>query len=177
MDPQKYIMGIFKDEDQAASVVTELARSPYELQQVHSPIPSHKLSHAMKQKKSMVGWFTLTGGVTGLISGFLLAIYCATQWNLIVSGKPVISILPFVIVGFEFTILFAVFGNIVGLLTQMDLPRYDGLQRYDPRFSGEHFGIVASCDPQQQEELMTLFTQSGGDVKVFNKGDDDDKLE
>jgi molybdopterin-containing oxidoreductase family membrane subunit len=49
-------------------------------------------------------------------------------------------LIPFVIVGFEFTVLFAVFGNVIGLLTCMRLPDYKGLDIYDPRCSGEHFG-------------------------------------
>jgi molybdopterin-containing oxidoreductase family membrane subunit len=178
MTPKQFIMGIFKDEDQAASVVTAVQTGPFELHQVHSPVPSHKLSHAMNQKKSMVGWFTLTGGIIGLVTGFLLAVYCASEWKLIVSGKPVLAYIPFTIVGFEFTVLFAVFGNVIGLLTQMDLPRYDGLNMYDARCSGEHFGIVAACAPEQQDALKTLFTESGGDVKVFNdNGDNDGKRE
>ena len=177
MTPKQSIMGIFKDEDQAASALTALAGGPFEVHQVHSPIPSHKLSHALKQKKSMVGWFTLTGGIIGLLTGFLLAVYCASEWRLIVSGKPVIAFIPFAIVGFEFTILFAVFGNVIGLLTQMDLPRYDGMKIYDPRFSCDHFGIVASCPPEEQEKLKTLFTESGGEVKEFSDGEDDDKRE
>ena len=177
MNPKQYIMGLFKDEDQAAAAVTAMRGSPFELHQVHSPIPSHKLAHVLQQKKSMVGWFTLTGGIIGLITGFLLAIYCASEWKLIVSGKPVLAYIPFTIVGFEFTVLFAMFGNVIGLLTQTDLPSYKGLKRYDPRCSGEHFGIVASCAPEEQEGLKTLFTESGGDVKVFNDGDDDGKRE
>ena len=177
MDSKKYIMGLFKDEDHAVSAVAAVQTSPFELHQVHSPIPSHKLSHVLKQKKSMVGWFTLTGGIIGLLSGFFLAVYCASQWKLIVSGKPVVAIIPFVIVGFEFTILLAVFGNVIGLLTRMDLPRYDGLKMYDTRCSGEHFGIVAACAPEDQEGLKTLFTENGGDIKVFSNGDDDDKRE
>ena len=177
MDSPTYIMGLFKDEDRAAAAVTALAESPFKLHQVHSPIPSHKLSHALKQKKSRLGWFTLAGGITGLITGFLLAVYCATQWNIIVSGKPVIAILPFVIVGFEFTILFAVFGNVIGMMTQMDLPNYDGLEIYDPKCTGEHFGVVASCDSSEQEGLKAIFSERGGDINVFNNGDDNDKRE
>jgi len=46
--------------------------------------------------------------------GNSLAVYTSLQWSLIVSGKPVAALVPYFIVGFEFTILFAVFGNIVG---------------------------------------------------------------
>ncbi len=168
MQGKKYIMGLFKDEDQVVSTLVALKETAYQFQRVHSPIPSHKIMAALDLKKSKVGYFTLVGGVLGLISGFALAIYCSTQWSLIVSGKPIISLIPFFIVGFEFTILFAVFGNVIGLLTQTRLPRFKGLAYYDPRCSGEHFGVLAACEPMQQDGLKNFFQQNGGEVKVFD---------
>ena len=168
MQGKKYIMGLFKSEDQVVSTLAALKESAYKFQRVHSPIPSHKIMAALNLKKSKVGWFTLVGGIFGLISGFALAIFCAVQWNLIVSGKPVISLIPFFIVGFEFTILFAVFGNVIGLLTQARLPNFKGMENYDPRCSGEHFGVLATCEPAQQDGLKDFFQQNGGEVKVFD---------
>ena len=168
MQGKKYIMGLFKDEDQVVSTLTALKASAYNFQRVHSPIPSHKIMAALELKKSKVGWFTLAGGIMGLISGFALAIFCSIQWNLIVSGKPIISLIPFFIVGFEFTILFAVFGNVIGLLTQTRLPSFKKMEYYDPRCSGEHFGVLAACEPGQTEGLKDLFQKSGGEIKVFD---------
>ena len=168
MQGKKYIMGLFKDEDQVVSTLAALNESAYQFQRLHSPIPSHKIMAALNLKKSKVGWFTLAGGIFGLISGFVLAIYCSIEWNLIVSGKPIISLIPFFIVGFEFTILFAVFGNIIGLLTQARLPSSKGMKYYDPRCSGEHFGVLATCEPMQQDGLKDFFQQNGGEVKVFD---------
>ena len=168
MQGKKYIMGLFKDEDQVVSTLTALKESAYKFQRVHSPIPSHKIMAALDLKKSKVGWFTLAGGILGLISGFALAIFCSTQWNLIVSGKPIISLIPFFIVGFEFTILFAVFGNVIGLLTQTRLPNYKEMEYYDPSCSGEHFGVLAACEPMEQDDLKAFFQQNGGEVKVFD---------
>jgi hypothetical protein len=168
MQGKKYIMGLFKSEDQVVSTLAALKETAYQFQRVHSPIPSHKIMAALDLKKSKVGWFTLAGGIFGLISGFALAIFCAVQWNLIVSGKPVISLIPFFIVGFEFTILFAVFGNMIGLLTQARLPGFKGMQYYDPRCSGEHFGVLATCEPMQQDDLKDFFQQNGGEIKVFD---------
>ena len=168
MQGKTYIMGLFKNEDQVVSTLAALKESVYKFERVHSPIPSHKIMAALDLKKSKVGWFTLVGGILGLISGFALAIFCAVQWNLIVSGKPVISLIPFFIVGFEFTILFAVFSNVFGLLTQARLPNYKGMANYDPRCSGEHFGVLAACEPTQQDGLKDFFQQNGGEVKVFD---------
>ena len=166
MPTKEYIVGSFRDEDQAVSAIEALRKSPWKLDRVHSPIPSHTIAKALKEKKSRVGYFTLVGGIIGFFAGFALAIYTAVQWNLIVSGKPVVAWLPFLIVGFEFTILFAVLGNVIGLVTQARLPEFESLKTYDPRFSGDHFGIVASCDEGEQQKLMDFLTNMGGEVKA-----------
>jgi molybdopterin-containing oxidoreductase family membrane subunit len=168
MGPERYLMGLFKDEDQVVATVNELKASTYTFHRVNSPFPSHKIMDALNLKKSMVGWFTLVGGMIGLVGGFALAIFTSVQWNLIVSGKPIVAIIPFVIVGFEATILCAVFGNILGLLTQMQLPSNKLMKYYDPRCSGEYFGVLASCDANQQNDLNNFFRQQGAEVRVFD---------
>jgi len=162
------VMGLFKTEGETVSAIYRLRDTEWSLERVHSPVPSHKISDALKLKKSRVGYFTLAGGVVGFITGFFLAIYTATQWNLIVSGKPVIALVPFFIVGFEFTILFAIFGNVVGLIQQTQLPGLKGLKQYDPRCSGEYFGILAACDAETLEGLKDFFQSKGGEVNVFS---------
>ena len=168
MGPERYLMGLFKDEDQVVATVNELKSSSYTFHRVNSPFPSHKIMDALNLKKSMVGWFTLVGGMIGLVGGFALAIFTSVQWNLIVSGKPIVAIIPFVIVGFEATILCAVFGNILGLLTQMRLPSNKLMKYYDPRCSGEYFGILASCEASQEEGLNDFFSKQGAVVRVFD---------
>jgi molybdopterin-containing oxidoreductase family membrane subunit len=169
MDPERYIMGLFRDENRVLSAIEGLKSSPYQFERVNSPIPSHKISAALKLKKSAVGWFTLVGGIVGFFSGFALAIFCSVQWNLIVSGKPIISLIPFVIVGFEFTILFSVIGNVIGLLTQTRLPSFKWFKHYDPRCSGEHFGVLASCEPDQIDGLRGFFQKLGAEVRIFDE--------
>lgn len=167
MPAKEYIIGSFRDENQAVSAIEALRKSPWKLDRVHSPIPSHRISNVLKEKKSRVGLFTLVGGILGFFAGFGLAIFTAVQWNIIVGGKPVVAWIPFLIVGFEFTILFAVFGNVVGLLTQARLPEFETLKGYDPRFSGAYFGIVASCGEGEKQDLMDFLSNMGGEVKGF----------
>jgi molybdopterin-containing oxidoreductase family membrane subunit len=161
-------MGLFKNEDTVVSAINELKQSSYEFIRVNTPIPSHKIMDALKLKKSRVGWFTLCGGILGFISGFALAIFTATRWNLIVGGKPIIAIVPFVVVGFEATILGSVFGNVLGLLTQTRLPSFRWFKYYDDRCSGEHFGVLASCQTGQEDGLTDFFKSQGAEVRVFD---------
>jgi hypothetical protein len=167
MATEAAVMGLFKDEASAVSAIEGIRDSSWSLRQVHSPIPSHKIADTLKLKKSKVGWFTLAGGITGFFTGFAFASFTALQWNLIVSGKPIIALVPFFIVGFEFTILFAIFGNIVGLIHQMQLPEFKGLKRYDPRCSGEHIGVLATCKAEEVDGLAIFFKNKGGEIRVF----------
>ena len=81
------IMGIFSSEDAAATAIDELRETPWTIERVHSPIPSHAIEHALELPRSRVGWFTLAGGIIGFFTGFLFAAFTATRWSLMVSGK------------------------------------------------------------------------------------------
>jgi molybdopterin-containing oxidoreductase family membrane subunit len=120
----------------------------------------------MGSPKSAVGWFTLAGGITGFLTGFLLAIFTATRWNLIVSGKPIVFLVPFFVVGFEFTILLAVFGNILGLISQTKLPRFIAQPTYHPSFSCDRYGILASCEAGREKELSRFFESKGARIEI-----------
>ena len=167
MARKRHIMGLFKSEDRVVDAINELNKSDYQFVRVNTPIPSHKIMDALKLKKSWVGWFTLCGGILGFIGGFALAIFTATRWNMIVSGKPIIAIVPFVVVGFEATILGSVFGNVLGLLTQTRLPSFRWFKYYDPRCSGEHFGVLAACEIEKEDGLKDFFQKQGAEIKAF----------
>ncbi|MEE9611354.1 MAG: DUF3341 domain-containing protein [Desulfatiglandales bacterium] len=164
---KKFVLGVFPDENKAVSAIKELESSPWKLDRVHSPFPSHKILEALKLKKSRVGYFTLVGGILGFFTGLGLSVYTVIQWNFIVGGKPIVAWFPFIIVAFEFTILFAVLGNILGVLTQARLPELQGLRQYDPRCSGDQFGIAISFEEGEQKKVEAFIQNKGGEVKVF----------
>jgi hypothetical protein len=163
------ILGLFAGEDQAADAILGLRQSRFTLERVHTPFPSHKIMDVLQLKKSKVGWFTLAGGITGFFTGFLLAAFTAARWGLIVGGKPVVALVPFFIVGFEFTILFAIFGNVAGIISLARLPRFKMQRRYDPRCSGNRFGVLASCPAPDQERLIAFFQEKGAEIKDFSQ--------
>jgi len=167
MPAETRLMGLFKDPDQVVEALKGLGGSPWPVVRVHGPIPNHKIAEALNLPKSKVGLFTLAGGIIGFFTGFLLAAYTSIQWNLIVSGKPIVALVPFFIVGFEFTILFSVFGNVIGLINIGGLPDWEGLVEYDPRCSGEYYGITAACDPARESELRQFFKERGAEVAAL----------
>jgi hypothetical protein len=170
-DERIKVMGVFSSPAQAAAAVRGLRETRFTLERVHSPIPSHALADALPLPKSKVGLFTLTGGIIGFFFGFFLAMFTAGRWGLIVGGKPIIALVPFFIVGFECTILFSVLGNVLGLISQARLPRFQTDETYDPRFSGAKFGVLASCDAQQGAELLDFFKIRGAETKTYAPGE------
>jgi len=168
MADERFVMGLFLKEGDAAAAVSAMSDGPWCVERVHSPIPSDQIAGAMKSRKSRVGYFTLAGGIVGFIFGFLLAIFTATRWNIIVGGKPIVALIPFFIVGFEFTILFAVFGNVAGMLTLTGMPNWKADRYYDRRCSGEHFCVLGSCPAADQRHLIDFFKSHGGDVREYD---------
>lgn len=167
MPAERRLMGLFKEPDQVIDTLKALKTSSWSVVRVHGPIPNHKIADALNLPKSKVGYFTLAGGIIGFFFGFLFAAYTAVQWDLIVGGKPIVALVPFFIVGFEFTVLFAVFGNVIGLINVGGLPDYEGLREYDPRCSGEHYGITAACDSVGEAELRRFFEDRGAQVTAL----------
>jgi len=158
------IMGIFPSDRAAAAAIHRLHETRWTILRVQGPIPSHAVLHALKQPKSRVGLYTLVGGITGFISGYSLAAFASARWSLIVGGKTIVALIPFFIVGFEFTILFSVFGNVLGLLSEARMPRFGTPPHYDIRFTGDRFGVLASCPLEEKQDLTRFFEENGAEI-------------
>ena len=102
----------------------------------YTPYPVHGLDKASGQKRSLVGLFSLIGGVTGFTAGNLMVWFMNSfDYRLIVGGKPFYSpIFPFP-VAYEMTILFAAFGTLFGMFFLNRLPQHHSpIFNYEPSF-------------------------------------------
>src|SRR5207247_8138738 len=113
------VLGVFAHVDTTVRALEELKSKGYHDLTVYTPVPVHEIEDVLERDRpvSPVRLFTLLGGLTGTVSGFLLTIWSSMQWGLIVGGKPVASIPPFVVIAFERTILFCGVSRVTGLAT------------------------------------------------------------
>jgi hypothetical protein len=156
------VLGIFRYPDDLLGAQTALQGLNRPLT-VFAPSPLEALPGAGAGRPSPVRYYTLGGGLLGLLSGFFLAFYTVLQWKFVVSGKPVIPWVPFVIVGFEFLILFGVLASIAGMLIHSRLPRRALPAGYDPRFSNDRFGLLIPCRPDEREKIAGLLQAAGAE--------------
>ena len=164
---QTGVLGIFDHPDVCADAIKSLRHAGQSAKtlRVYSPVPDHQIEHALGEKVSPLGWATLIGAVTGLVGGYALAAYTSLKWGLVVWGKPLLAWIPWLVIGFEFTILIGCLTNFIVMLVMSGLPRFKKAPWYDPRFSVDKYGVFVFCDPGQHDRYKQLL-ESKGAVEV-----------
>jgi ActD protein len=157
--PQTYhgVMGVFYYVDDVADAVRTLRGVGHRNLSVFSPVPYHEVEHALEQGPSLVRWVTFTGATLGLTGGFALCIYSVISWPLVVGGKELVSLPPFVVIGYESMILLGSLFNLLGMLALGRLPHLRSKAPHDPRFTEDRIGIWVPCTgdtARRVEELM-----------------------
>src|SRR3990172_8725779 len=119
------VLGVFAHVDTTVHALEELRAKGYHDLTVYTPVPVHEIEEVLERDRpvSRVRLFTLIGGLTGAVSGFLLTIWSALVWGLTTGGKPVVSIPPFVVIAFYLTILFGGLATLIGMVVLGRLPR------------------------------------------------------
>ena len=163
--PQKHpgVMGIFEFVDDATAAVRALRQVGHKDLSVYSPVPHHDLEHALEQGPSLVRWVTFGGAVLGLTGGFSLCIYSVTSYPLVVGGKELISLPPFVVIGYESMILLGALANLVGMLALSRLPQVKSKAPYDPRFSEDRIGIWVPCSGDAAARVEQMLRGQGAE--------------
>lgn len=128
-----------------------------DVEDVFSPVPVELVGMPV----SPVRRFVLFGGIAGGLSALALTIGTALSWPLIVSGKPVVSMPPFLIITFELTILLAAVIGLVGFLMNARLPSSKARPGYAVKFGNDAFGLVLSCPQDRVDEASGLLVAAG----------------
>jgi molybdopterin-containing oxidoreductase family membrane subunit len=165
-------VGIFSSIEAVVAAISGLKRSGIRPDKVYSPARNEEITDLLEMKPSPVRYFTLAGGITGVLFGYALATHAATRWNFIVWGKPAVVVVPYVIVMFEFCILFSVFATLIGIALYTRLPSIRLPAEYDPRFSRDHYGVVVFCEEKESDRIREILSQSGAaEVREIPRGD------
>lgn len=112
-----------------------------------TPYHVHEAEHILKPEPSKLKYFTLTGALAGLFTGFALTIYTVLDWPMITGGKPLISIPAFLVIAFELTILFGAIASFAGFLILGRLPSLKSIlqpEEHDNQFVIKVSGQVDS---------------------------------
>jgi Protein of unknown function (DUF3341) len=164
--PNSGVVGSFRHLDSLILAIEQLKKAGYRELQALSPVPHHAIDEALAKPPSPVRVFTLVGCLLGAIIGFTLTIGASLHYPLIVGGKPIVSIPPFLIIVFELTILFGGLLTLGGMLLNARLPRVHVGPAYNPRFSEDRFGLWIGCEEKEYDEVKRLLENAGAEDVV-----------
>ncbi len=159
------ILAAYKHIDAATEAIAALKQKGHKGFTVYSPAPNPELLDAVGHRVSPVRLWTLFGGLTGLVTGFALTMWMSYDYPTVVGGKPIGSVIPYVVIMFELTILFGALSTLAGLAFHAWLSN----QRapFDGRFSDDQIGIFVPCPVERRPAVEQLLTTAGAtEVKV-----------
>ncbi len=170
----KPIYGLMAEFDNPSALVSA-ARSArnagYRKLDAYTPYPVEELHEALNLHKNKLPLLVLIGGVFGCLAGYGLEYWTsAVAYPLNIGGRPFHSILSFIPVAFETTILAAAVTAVLGMLALNGLP-----MPYHPVFNVERFALasrnrfflcIEAADPKFDRERTAKFLEELGPREV-----------
>jgi hypothetical protein len=155
-------LGVFEYLDDAMEAVTKLKGQGFK---VHAMTPTyfHELEEVVDERRSATRWVTLAGALLGCAGGFALCIWTSLDWPIITGGKEIVSLPPFVVIGFECTILIGSLFNLAALLAFSGLPKFVEEEGYDRRFSEDRIGLWVATAPDKARQAADLMKSAGAE--------------
>jgi len=121
---------VFDDREQFLEVLRQLLREgvPGERIRVITPFGVPEVEEILPGKRSKVRYFALIGAAGGTVTGLAFTILTSLSWPLVIGGKPIVSLPPFIIIAFALTILFGALSTFAGFLLLSRLPSLRGIR-------------------------------------------------
>lgn len=155
------ILAAYRHVDAAARAIRGLKDLGYRDFTVYTPVPNQEIATAVGHKVSPVRLWTLLGGLVGCATGFAMTLWMSYDWPLVVGGKPIGSVIPYVVIAFELMVLFGAGATIVGLIFHA----WQGARAaaYDPRFTDDQIGIYVPCPVERRPTVEELLRSAGAE--------------
>lgn len=155
------VLAAFRHVDDAAHAIRSLKEMGYRDFTVYTPVPNHEIASAVGHRISPVRIWTLIGGLMGVTLGLLMTIWMSLDYPVVVGGKPIPSVVPYIVIMFELTILCGAGATVLGLIVHS--VRNRRVAAFDPRFTDDHIGIFVPCGTERRDAVQQLLHGSGAE--------------
>ena len=151
------VLAEYDTPDQLISAAHKVRQAGFEKWDTYSPFPVHGIDAAMGIKMTVLPWFTLIAGLTGLATAIIMQWWMnAYDYPWLISGKPTWSIPANVPIMFELTVLFSAITTLVGMLMLNGLPHpshaLDQVKRFARVTDDKFFLLIQAADPKFDEK-------------------------
>ena len=158
--PRPGVLASFAHVDAAVDAIRALRARGHRKLVVYTAAPNHEIEEALHHRVSAVRLVTLIGGLTGCAAGFGMTLWMSYDWPVLVGGKPIGSVPPYVVIAFELTILMGALSTVAAVALFTALMAQQGAP-YDPRYSDDEIGIFVPTEPDQRGSVEQLLRSAG----------------
>jgi hypothetical protein len=154
------LLASFVHVDAAAEAIRALRAKGFRNLVVYTAAPNHEIEEALDHSVSPVRLFTLIGGLTGCAAGFGMTLWMSYDWPVVVGGKPIGSVPPYVVIAFELTILLGALSTVAAVALFSVLMGKRGIA-YDPKYSDDQIGVFVPTTSDQIRSIEQLLRSAG----------------
>ncbi len=159
----KTFLALYRYVDDLERAVEALRERGIHSLHVLSPVPLPELEDRLIPRPANVRWYTLLGAIAGISSALALTIWTSVSWPVVIGGKPIVSIPPYIIITFELMVLFGSIMNLLGLFARAKLPRRFPRIPYHPAVTDDRFALVVDIPPEGGEEIQQVLQSTGAE--------------
>jgi len=171
---EKTLYGLLVEFESAESLreaCTKVRDAGYTKWDAHSPLPLHGMDDAMGIRPTILPYFVLIAGLTGLGGAILLQWWTnAHNYPFLISGKPIFSLPANIPIAFELTVLLSAITTVISIFALNGLPRWHhplfGNERFQRATTDRFFIVVEADDPKFDKEKTQAFLNTLGGAAV-----------
>ena len=139
--------------------------------EAYSPVPIEDLNTIIHKSRTVLPGLVLTGGLTGMATGFALQYWASViEYPMNIGGRPMASWTTFIVPSYELTILFSALTAAIGMIALSGLPQpyhpVFNVDRFSMASSDKFFLVIESTDPKFSD--ATSFMDSLGAKGVYD---------
>lgn len=133
---REFVLGIFDEESKLLVAARRLRDEKLKIHDIFTPYAVHGLDDAMGLRRSRLSLVTFVVGFIAMSLAFGFQFWAsAIDWNINVGGKPENSLLAFLPITFELTVLFGGLATAVGFFFRSRL--WPGAKPFLPEISAD----------------------------------------
>ena len=160
---EKYVLGIFDDEDVLLKAVKTIRDSGLKIHEVYSPFPIHGLDDALGYERSRLPIAAFMFGALGTTLALLMQFYMMDiDWPMIIGGKNTYSV-TFVPVTFELTVLLSALGMVGTFLVVSDMKPWGQPKIFDIRSTDDKhvMAIDLAKNTTEVSQIKQILSNAG----------------
>jgi len=158
------ILAEFSDATELRSAIRHAREEGYRHMDAYTPYPIEEIAEELGIHDNRLPLIVLVGGICGLLFGYGLQYWTSVvSYPINIGGRPLNSLIAFVPVTFECTILFAALAAVFGMLALNGLPMPYHPVFHSPRFAqasrDRFFLCIEATDPRFDRDGTRRFVE------------------